>query len=149
MQLPLFIELRHSRRLMFLLGVFHFVAAFSVCIALLPRATPSYRSLCLMLLLLIVWSAWRSMHRYMPERLRLAADGTLLLSFADVGGIPQTAKILSGSFASRQLVVLRLRIEDEACKYNLVLLPDQMPVEQFRQLIVCLRWLIKMDPMPA
>ena len=64
------------------------------------------------------------------------------------GGM-RRAQILPDSVASPYWVVLRVRLENEAREYHLTLLPDQMPAEQFRQLIVCLRWLIKTDPAPS
>lgn len=148
MRFPLLIGLRRSLRLDFILGIFHLVAAFSVGIALFPRDGLPFRLAGWLSLLLIALSAWRCWHRPMPERLRLTADGALSLHFSNAGGMRQ-AQILSGSVVSRHLAVLRLRIEDGAHGYPLTLLPDQMPAEQFRQLIVCLRWLLKADSMAA
>ncbi len=148
MQFPLFIELRRSRRLDTLLIIFHWVAALSVCFALWPRDGLPYRFACLTILCLVALSAWRCLHRRLPERLRLAADGALFLYFPDSDGGMQRAQILPDGVALPYWVVLRVRLENEAREYHLTLLPDQMPAEQFRQLIVCLRWLIKTDPAP-
>ena len=148
MQFPLFIELRRSRRLDTLLIIFHWVAAFSVCFALWPRNGLLYRFACLAILCLVALSAWRSLHRHLPERLRLTADGSLFLYFPGSDGGMRRAQILPDGVASPYWVVLYVRLENEAREYHLTLLPDQMPAEQFRQLIVCLRWLIKTDPAP-
>ncbi len=142
MQFPLLLELHRSRRLDFLLVVFHLAAASSSLLALWPRDDLVYRHLLLALLLaLIGLSAWRTLRRNDIGRIRLDAEG--VLSVDDPGGEGRRASILPDSTVFRHLAVLRLRFEDEARVRNTVVLPDQMGAEQFRQLGLCLRWLAK------
>ena len=144
MQFPLLIELRRSRRLGFLLLAFHVAAMLSALVSLLPRDDLPYRfSILALLLALIAVSAWSVLRRNQAGRLQLAADGALLLSFGDMWSEMRQAVVLPDSTVFRYLVVLRLRVEGETGIRNLVLLPDQMHAEQFRQLIVCLRWMVK------
>lgn len=118
------------------------MAAFAAIVSLLPRGDLPCRFLGLVLLLaLIVFSAWRVLRRCDPVQLRLDADGALSLSFDDEKALRQ-ATLLPGSVAFRYWLVLRLCIENEARVRHLVLLPDQMNTRQFRQLVTCLRWLV-------
>ena len=142
MQFPLFIELQRSRRLDFLLAVFHFAAALCSFAALWPRDDLSYRYPLLVLLLTVIgWSAWRTLRRDPIGRIRIDAEG--VLSIDDAEGNAQRAVILPDSTVFPHVVVLRLRVGDEAQVRYMTLLSDQMGVEQFRQLGLCLRWLVK------
>ena len=144
MQFPLLLELHRSRRLDFLLVAFHLAAALSLLVALWPRDDLIYRYPLLALLLALVGlSAWRALRRKDIDRLKLDAEGVLFV--ARGGGKSQRAAVLSDSTVFRHLAVLRLRIEGEARVRNVALLPDQMSAEQFRQLNLCLRWLVKTD----
>ena len=56
------------------------------------------------------------------------------------GGDCVAATVLADSTVFSRLIVLRLRVGEEARVVRLVLLPDQMPGEQFRVLRLWLRW---------
>lgn len=70
--------------------------------------------------------------------LRLAARDRLECLLAD--GDRAAATVLADSTVFSRLIVLRLRVGEEARVSSLVLLPDQMPAEQFRVLRLWLRW---------
>ena len=70
--------------------------------------------------------------------LRLAARDRLECLLADGDRVAVT--VLADSTVFSRLIVLRLRVGEEARVSSLVLLPDQMPAEQFRVLRLWLRW---------
>ena len=70
--------------------------------------------------------------------LRLAAGDRLECLRA--AGDCVAAAVLADSTVFTRLIVLRLRVGEEVRVTSLVLLPDQMPAEQFRVLRLWLRW---------
>ena len=140
MQFPLVIELRRSRLLVFLLVLIHGTAA--VAGGLLPWPL-AWRSVVLLLVALSLVRALR------PERivgLRLAAPDRLECRLADGRWVAATAQAESSVFA--QLIVLRLCLDEDGRPGRhcaLVILPDQLEVQQFRRLRVCLRWRAESD----
>jgi toxin CptA len=129
-QFPIFIELRRSRFLVFLLLLFHSLAA--ACALALPWL------LRLALLGLIGLSAWRSLQPSKIVGLRLSERGGLdcLLT----GSERTTALLLPDSVVFNQLIVLRMRIGEARRIVSIPLLPDSMSAEQFRMLRLWLRW---------
>jgi hypothetical protein len=52
----------------------------------------------------------------------------------------QEGKLLGTSFVSPMLTILNLRLAGERFARHIVILPDSLPFEDFRQLRVLLRW---------
>lgn len=70
--------------------------------------------------------------------MRLTDNGDLLLLSAV--GDALSVSIASGTVVFSQLVVLRVRKNEQRRPMTLVLLPDSMSAEQFRVLRLWLRW---------
>lgn len=90
------------------------------------------------LLLLVAGSLGYALRPSRIVGLRLAARDRLECLLA--GGDRVAATVLDDSAVFSRLIVLRLRIGEEARASSLVLLPDQLPAEQFRLLRLWLRW---------
>lgn len=132
MYFPIHVELRRSRRLTILLILVHALAA--GCLWVLPwPALPR----CLLLLAVAV-SAWLTRRPPPVAGLRLTDNGDLLLLSAV--GDALSVSIASGTVVFSQLVVLRVRKNEQRRPMTLVLLPDSMSAEQFRVLRLWLRW---------
>jgi hypothetical protein len=82
------------------------------------------------LLALLALSAWQTQQPSQVLGLRLTAGGEMAV--LDLAGdwLPMT--IQPGTAVFRQLIVLRLRDDDQGRLISLALLPDSMPAEQFR-----------------
>lgn len=135
MQFPIHIELHRSRILTSLLCFIHVLAA--GCIVVLPWRL-EFRFL---LLLLIVLSAWRALRSLHVAALCLLEDGGL--DCVRPNGERISATVLPGSTVFSRLIVLRLRLADQAAPVVLSLLPDSMTPQEFRVLRVCLRWRVE------
>ena len=134
MQLPVTLSLRRSRRLTVLLAAAHAsAAAAALCLS------PHWR-LMLFLLTAILISAGLSLRRLgSPDRicrLTLKDDGQLVFSRAD--GSTGEARLHPQTTVMAFLCVLLLRVRDRV--EALVLLPDALDAEDFRQLRLWLRW---------
>ena len=132
MQFPIAIGLHRSILFSVLQVLIHAVAA--GCLVALPWPW-LLRGLAVLLLCGSLGYALR------PPRiigLRLAARDRLECLLAD--GDRAAATVLADSTVFSRLIVLRLRVGEEARVSSLVLLPDQMPAEQFRVLRLWLRW---------
>jgi toxin CptA len=99
------------------------------------------------LLALLALSAWQTQQPSQVLGLRLTAGGEMAV--LDLAGdwLPMT--IQPGTAVFRQLIVLRLRDDDQGRLISLALLPDSMPAEQFRRLRLALRWLAIPADRPA
>ena len=132
MQFPIVIGLHRSLFLSILLVTMHAVAA--ACVFALPWPL-LWRCMVLLALAFSLGYAWR------PPGiigLRLAAGDRLECLRA--AGDCVAAAVLADSTVFTRLIVLRLRVGEEVRVTSLVLLPDQMPAEQFRVLRLWLRW---------
>ncbi len=134
MQLPLTLSLRRSRRLTVRLAAAHAMAAAAV----LPLSLPWW--LKIVLLTAILGSTWRSLIRLRGPRricrLTLKDDGQLAFSRAD--GSAGEARLHPQTTVMAFLCVLLLRVRGRV--EALVLLPDALDAEDFRQLRLWLRW---------
>lgn len=133
MQFPLRIELRRSRRLALLIVLLHLLAA--GCVGVLPWPVAAR---CLLVGIIGV-SAWQALRPSGIIGLRLDERGELAL--VRPTGEPLFVSVLADSSVFTQLVVLRVRDEEDGRRRSLVLLPDSMPAEEFRLLRLWLRWL--------
>ena len=132
MRFPIHIELRRSRLLFGLMFSMHAVAG--GCLLLLPWP-PTPR---LLLLMMIAWSAWRSLRRSRVRGLRLAGNGDL--DFLLASGEMISAAVQPDTAVFSRMIVLRLRSCDSGRLLSLTLLSDSMPAMQFRLLRLWLRW---------
>ena len=132
MQFPIVIVLHRSLLLSILLVTMHAVAA--ACVVALPWPL-LWRC---MVLLALAWSLGYALRSPGITGLRLAAGDRLECLRA--GGDCVAATVLADNTVFPHLIVLRLRVGEEARVTRLVLLPDQMPAEQFRVLRLWLRW---------
>ena len=135
MQFPIFIELRRSRLLDFLLALLHSAAAVSVFVISLPLLFQ------LLISVLVSFSAWRTLCRREVYSMQLTAQGSLICCQPD--GTQFEAKVLADSTVFRYLVVLRLHKEKVQQVFQQVVLPDQMGAAQFRMLLLWLRWRVR------
>ncbi len=132
MQFPIQIELRRSPRLWWLTFLLHGVAA--GCLLALPWP----QGLLCVLLVVLALSAWHALRPTRVVGLRLGDRGDLLLLLA--GGDELSVAVQPDTAVFRQLVVLRVRGDDQRRTDSLALLPDSMSAEQFRRLRLWLRW---------
>ncbi len=141
MQFPLHIDLRHSRRLSFLIVLLHAVAG--GCLWVLPWHLAARG----VLLAMVGWSAWQALRPSSVVGLRLTEGGELaLLSAVDE---PVYVAVQADSTVFSELIVLRVRDEEHGRLSSLVLLPDSMRAEHFRLLRLWLRWLANPEGPPA
>ncbi len=132
MQFPFVIKLHRSRLLFTILCLFHTLAI--GCVIALPWPW-LLRGL---LSGLIGLSLANTLRPVRIVGLHLSARNSLDAQLAD--GNRATLTIKPDSTVFNRLIVLRLNIDEEKRVSTLVLLPDQMPDEQFRLLRICLRW---------
>lgn len=130
MQFPIVIGLHRSLLLSILLVLMHAMAA--VCLVVLPWLW------CCVLWLALACSLHCALRSPRVVGLRLAARDRLECLLAD--GDWLAATVLADSTVFARLIVLRLRIGEEQRESSLVLLPDQMPADQYRLLRLWLRW---------
>ena len=134
MQLPLNLTLLASRRLAIMLLVAH---AGAIAMLAAISAPLWIRAL---LFLLIAWSAWHSLQKIHGSlriiRLILKADGRL--EYLRLSGESGEATVHPNSTVMPQLTVLLLRLEKGS--EPLIVLPDSLNAEDFRQLRLWLRW---------
>jgi hypothetical protein len=131
-QFPIVIGLRRSLLLSILLVTMHAVTA--ACIIALPWPL-LWRG---MVSLALACSLGYALRPPGIIGLRLVAGDRLECLRAASDCVAAT--VLADSAVFARLIVLRLRVGEEARVISLVLLPDQMPVEQFRALRLWLRW---------
>ncbi len=110
----------------------HALAAFSVFVLAWPLWLKSA------LMLPLAWSLWHTLRPNAILGLRLSETGQVDCLLAQ--DLRVRALIAHNSTVFAGLIVLRLRFEDAPGIKQLVLLPDSMSAEQFRQLRVFLRW---------
>lgn len=139
MQLPVTLTLQPSRRLALLLLAVH-----SGVLGLLAAVTISFW-IKLLLLPAILFSAWRVLksiwRRQRIIRLTLRADGRL--DYLRLNAAIGEARIHPHTTVTPQLTVLLLSSERRI--EPLVLLPDSLDAEEFRQLRLWLRWQAVLD----
>ena len=135
MQLPLTLTLHPSRRLAAVLLVAHLWAMATLAAIAVPFPLRTIS------LLLIAWSAWRSLRgiygRARMTRLVLKAEGKL--EYFRLDGRSGEATAGTNSTVMPQLTVLLLRGTAEG-PISVVLLSDSLGAENFRQLRLWLRW---------
>ena len=90
------------------------------------------------LLLVLACSLCHALRRPRIVSLRLAARDRLECLLADGDWVAAT--VLADSTVFARLIVLRLRIGEQRRSSSMVLLPDQMPADQYRLLRLWLRW---------
>ena len=132
MQFPIAIGLHRSILFSVLQVLIHAVAA--GCLVALPWSW----LLRGVFLLLLAGSLGYALRAPRIVGLRLAARDRLECLLAD--GDRVAATVLADSTVFSRLIVLRLRVGEEARVSSLVLLPDQLSTEQFRALRLWLRW---------
>lgn len=132
MHFPLHIELRRSRLLSFLTVWVHLVAGGCVWVLPWPAALRGG------VLAILALSGWHALRRSVVVGLRLSEDGEL--AFLSTAGDRIAVSVRPDTVVFSQLIVLRARDEVQGSLRTLVVLPDSMSVEQFRQLRLWLRW---------
>jgi toxin CptA len=135
----LHISLRPSRYLAVLLAAAH--AAAAVLVLTLDLNVAAKAALELFIAASAYYSAWRG---------ALLRSGRSIVSFEiDRQGHLnvrsrlddwQEATLLGTSFVSPALTILNLKIQNRWLARHVVILPDSLPSEDFRQLRVLLRW---------
>lgn len=144
MQLPLTLSLRPSRRLAFLLTLAHLFAVASLFVTnrpLLPLPVPGILVLAFFVFASFVWTLSGLFGRRRYVRLSLQRDGTL--DYALKNGETGSARVDPQSTLMPWLLILLLRRREGDVPgrlSSLVLLPDTLSGEDFRQLRLWLRW---------
>ena len=137
MQLPVLLTLRPSRRLDILLLAAHLGAL----AALSAISIPDWIKMTLLLLICcsagIAWQRARGRSRIVSLTLR--ADGKL--EYARLNGESGEAQPHPHTTVTPQLTLLLLRFGKRL--EALVLMPDSLPAEEFRQLRLWLRWRVE------
>lgn len=136
------ITLRTSYLLALLLVVMHVLALASVW--LVPLVLDAKIGTAIVLATTLAFGlqqhVWRAGKRSV-RAIRLTGECEISLQGQD--GTWLEAAILPSSFISPYLTVLNLKIEVERRARHVVILPDAMDAEQFRQLRVWLKWRCK------
>lgn len=136
------ITLRHSYLLVLFLVAMHALAL--ACVWLVPLALAAKIGVAVGVVSSLVLSlrhhVWRAGRRCV-RAIRLNGECDISLQGQD--GVWLEVKLLPNSFVSPYLTVLNLSLEGERRARHVVLLPDVMDAEQFRQLRVWLRWRCK------
>ena len=131
MQFPIIIELRRSVRFALVNIAFHSVAFISACAVSCPWLLRSS------LVLLIFYSGWKAFTPSAITQLRILGSDRLDGVLRDEAHVK--LRVCPQSTVYRHMVLLRFWMGDERKVTSLVLFPDQMPEEQFRQLRLWLR----------
>ena len=127
---PLHLQIKPSRRMLVLQSLAHVVAAGGVMASTIPSWMAA-------LLLILVGFSWVRERRGSPVTgLVLRGDGTIEVTASD--GSVAGGALHPHTFVSSFLVVLLYRRNDRL--RALTLLGDSLPVEDFRQLRLWLRW---------
>ena len=133
------LTLQPSRRLSFALSVAHAIAIAVLFATTLPTALKAALAAC------IAVSLVRSLRRHALLRarssilsMRVLNDGALFLKRRQ--GESVRATVLGTSYVSASLTVLNLRIIGRRLVEHVVIVPDNIDPEAFRQLRVLLRW---------
>jgi hypothetical protein len=92
------------------------------------------------LLALIVWSLMTVLKPMAPELDTLRIRSREKLEARSIDGRYLELTLLAGTTAFVSLIVLRFCLEGERQARSIVLLPAQIPSDQFRALRVWLRW---------
>ena len=131
---PLQFDIGPSRRMLAWLLLLH--AAALAVVALLPLPLPAILTLAVAVLLSLVWH-WRlrvsPRYPHAVRGLRWEADGDCTLELAS--GEQLSARLAAHAFVMPWLVILYFHGRPR----SLVLLPDMLPTQTFRQLRVRLR----------
>lgn len=142
MNFPVFIDLhRRKNRVLALLLLFHSTAA--ICVALIAWQWQWQGwAVCIVvaLLALIVWSLVTVLKPTAPEFDALRIRSREKLEARSTDGRYLELTLLAGTTAFVSLIVLRFCLEGEQKARSIVLLPAQIPSDQFRALRVWLRW---------
>jgi hypothetical protein len=136
---PVFIDLHRKNRVLALLQLFHSTAA--ICVALIAWQWQGW-AVCIVvaLLALIVWSLITVLKPTAPELDALRIRSREKLEARSTDGRYLELTLLAGTTAFVSLIVLRFCLEGEQKARSIVLLPAQIPSDQFRVLRVWLRW---------
>ena len=133
------ITLRPSYLLALLLVVMHALALASAW--LVPLALAAKIGVAVVLVSSLALSLQQHMWRAGKRSVRaIRLTGECDVSLQGRDGVWLETIILPSSFISPYLTVLNLSVEGEKRARHVVLLPDAMDTEQFRQLRVWLRW---------
>ncbi|MDR0672578.1 MAG: hypothetical protein LBF93_02700 [Zoogloeaceae bacterium] len=144
MRFPVAIELRRSRLLLCALCAIHALAAQGVCLAEWPESLSWVAPCALLFLALNAIRAGANYLRQPPRTLRLYADGTLGLVFAEKPQ-PLVAVLRPGVLALPWICVFSWRIPEDAStdgairRGTLALLPDSADADALRRLRLWLR----------
>jgi toxin CptA len=132
------ITLRISDLLALFLVVMHALAFVSVWLVL-PLAAKIGAAVVLMLSLVLTLRrhVWRT-GKQAIRAIRLSGECDVAVQGQDSEW--QEVVLLPSSFVSDYLTVLNLRLEGEKLARHVVILPDAIDAEQFRQMRVWLRW---------
>lgn len=133
MHFPMTIGVRRSSFLAFAVLLVHVAANFFLFLPDWPVALPAVGSILLLI------SGLFSRRQCLPkiQGLRLLADGRLECRFPGEEMF-HIAELLPGATVHPALTVLSLQCEGKAL--SVVLLPDSVPVDDYRRLRVWLRW---------
>lgn len=133
------IHLKPSSRLVIMLSLAHLVAAG----LLWPLALPWSVKVVIIVLLIISLG-----HYLRQDALRTASNAVIAFELSEAmqctlttrSGETMACIILGSTFVTSYLTVLNLRAEGKFFTYSIVILPDSIDTEEFRQLRVWLRW---------
>jgi toxin CptA len=139
------VTLRFSFMLAALLLFMHGVAIGSIWLVPVASAAKIAATICLVLSLLYAWrhSVLRRGVKAI-QAMRWQGENEFFVQGGD--GLWQEVELLPSSFVSAYLVVLNLRMAEERLARYVVILPDGIEAEQFRQLRVNLRWKYRPTP---
>jgi toxin CptA len=133
------ITLRPSYLLALMLAAMHALALISVWLVPLPLTAKIGAAVVLMLSLVLTLRrhVWRT-GKQAIRAIRLSGECDVAVQGQDSEW--QEVVLLPSSFVSDYLTVLNLRLEGEKLARHVVILPDAIDAEQFRQMRVWLRW---------
>ena len=118
-------------------------AEISACMTLIfmPVSVMLKIGLCLLIVLVVSYQVLDQGLKRLPQSctsLALNAKGELTVSTKD--GSEQQITVLPSSFVTSYLTVLNYKVQGKYWQRSIVLLPDNVDTEAFRQLRVWLRW---------
>lgn len=132
----LMLKLRPSKILAILLVAMHFLALASVWLVSLPIG--SKLAISLVFGLSLAYAFYRNFGKQVCRDLRLDEQCSLTVLRGE--NLWQEAIVQPSTFVSPYLTVLNFRLSDEKTVRHVVIFPDSIDAEQFRQLRVLLRW---------
>lgn len=140
MSFPIYIELRRSLFLSFLLCLIHLFAI--LCIIAVPWPT----IVRIFLVFPVVVSLLQGLQAFPFDAIRLHRRSSTI-DCIKPGGDALSCDVLPGSAVFPGLIVLRIRETERGAVASLVLLPSHMSAGDFRVLKVWLRWYASADPL--